>query len=292
MPELPEVQTIVDDLNKKILKRRITRVWCDSPSLIKGAGLEKFRSAMSGAIIRKIERRGKNIFIHLGAHKKDLLLVVHLKMTGHFLVGKWKLINGSWKSAAKGFHSEKVNGYIHLMFYLDDGRMLALSDVRKFARVLLGKPEEIRAHPHIKNLGPEPLDRSFTEKKFEALLKSRSGRIKQALMDQKVIAGVGNIYSDEILWRAKISPLRRADSLGHKESAAIFGGMRSVLARAVRLRGSSINNYRDTFGRKGGYGEARLVYGREGEKCFRCGAIIRRIKIGGRSASFCPKCQK
>ncbi len=301
MPELPEVQTIVGDLSKKIIGRRITGVWFDAPKLIKKPNSEKLERQIKGLKILGIKRRGKNILIYLIGNKRpttnDYLLLIHQKLTGHLLIGKWRIKKvagrkSSVVSLLKGPLREKVNNYIHLIFYLDDGRQLGLSDLRKFAKVIFGRKEEIEKMPELAEIGPEPLDKSFNLSVFQPAISDKKGRIKQVLTDQKIIAGIGNIYSDEILWRAKIHPFKPANKLTTDELKTIYKATRDILKKAVKLRGSSISDYRDTSGKPGGYNKIRLVYQREGESCRRCQAPIKRVKIGGRSAHYCPKCQK
>ncbi len=241
-----------------------------------------------------MERRGKNILIGL-THNKTLL--VHQKMTGHLLYGKWrvkKVLNHKFQvvSLINGPLQEKVNNYIHLIFYFDNNWQLALSDLRKFAKILFGRKEEIENLPDLKKLGPEPFDKSLTFQKFKSLINQEKRKIKQVLMDQEVIVGIGNIYSDEILWQVKINPFIQADKLKDNQLEAIYSAMIQILKKAVKLRGTSISDFRDTSGKVGFYGEIRKVYAREGEKCPRCGKAIQRVKIGGRSAHYCPKCQK
>jgi len=139
-------------------------------------------------------------------------------------------------------------------------------------------------------LGPEPLDKDFTFSKFKSVLKR--GRIKQVLMNQEIIAGIGNIYSDEILWHSRVNPFKEASKLSNKELKEIYGAIKDVLQEAVKLKGTSISDYRDINGKKGFFSNVRKAYRREGEKCLRCGAKIIRKKIGGRSSHFCPSCQK
>lgn len=314
MPELPEVQTTVNDLNKKIIGRKITGIWFDAPKLIKEIKPEELKNKIKGLKIEKIERRGKNILIYLtkkskvpaasaswrscGAGKsQNYILLIHQKMTGHLLVGKWKITkvkSRKWKvkSKIKDDLDEKVNSYIHMIFYLDDNRQLALSDLRKFAKVVFGKKEEVENLPEIKKLGPEPLTKDFTFDKFKALIKKQRRGIKQVLIDQNIIAGIGNIYSDEILWLAKVHPLFPANKLNEKQIKGIYSAMKKILNKALKLRGISVSDYRDTSGKAGFYGEKRFVYQKEGNPCSICGGAIKRIKIGGRSAHYCPVCQK
>jgi len=289
MPELPEVETIVRDLNKTVLGRKIEDIWSDFKRIIKKPkDFEEFKKKIKGKKIQKIWRRGKNIIFELSNNK---ILLIHQKLTGHLLLGKWKLENRKWKPLLKGVLEEPVNRFIHLMFYLDKGLMLALSDLRKFAKVELWDSEDLKESKEFKSLGPEPLEKSFTFEKFKRVL-PKKGKIKQVLMDQTVVAGIGNIYSDEILWAAKIHPFRDVSKLNEDELKRIHQAMRKILAKAIKLGGESISDFRRISGEKGYFDKERKVYRREGEKCSRCGTIIKRVKLVGRSAHFCPKCQK
>ncbi len=288
MPELPEVQTVVDDLNKKIIGRKITGVWFDTPKIIKKPKAKDFEKNIKGAKIESAARRAKNILIYLSGNR---LLLVHQKMTGHMLVGKWQKTNSGWKSLLGGRFDEKVNGYIHIVFFLDNGQMLVLSDLRKFAKVLLGPREEIEKMPALQKLGIEPLSKEFTFEKFKTIIKKEKRKIKAVLMYQEKISGICNIYSDEILWEAKVHPFRPANSLNDSELKKIYLATGKILKRALKLRGTSTSDFRDTAGVKGKFGEVLNVYRREGKPCPRCGAVIVRQKMGGRSAHFCPRCQ-
>jgi formamidopyrimidine-DNA glycosylase len=295
MPELPEVQTTVNGLNKKIIGRRIVKVWFDAPKIIKKPKPEEFKKQIKGLKISGVRRRGKNILIYLKSAKEKApskLLLIHQKMTGHLLVGKWKAEKRQIKSLVKGPLSEKVNDYIHLILYLDNGQQTALSDLRKFAKVLLGAKEKIEKLPELAGLGPEPLDKKLSADDFMQLIFSQKRKIKQVLMDQQVIAGIGNIYSDEILWQAKIHPSKPANKLTNKELKSVFLAMKKILSKAVKMRGTSTSDFRDTDGKPGSYAKTLFVYQREGEPCQRCRRPIKRIKINNRSAHFCPKCQK
>lgn len=293
MPELPEVETIVKELKRtrapKILGARFLNVWTDTPKIIKKPKtFEEFRNKIKNKKINKIWRRGKNVIFDLA---DGFSLLIHQKLTGHLLYGEWKLKNDSWQPKEKGPLADPINRFIRLMFWLDNGKMLALSDLRKFAKVELWKTEELKNSLEMKSLGPEPLDRSFVFKKFKEILVKKKGKIKQVLMDQSVIAGIGNIYSDEILWRAKIYPFKDVSKLNENELKRIYQAMKKILAKAIKLGGESISDFRRISGKKGGFDKERKVYRREGEKCPRCRAIIKRAKIGSRSAHFCPKCQ-
>jgi len=188
--------------------------------------------------------------------------------------------------------SEPVNRYIRLLFALDNGKMLALSDLRKFAKVELWKTKELKKSEEIRSLGPEPLEKDFTFKKFKEVLKGKKRKIKQVLMDQKIIAGIGNIYSDEILWQAKVNPFRKTSELSDKELKNVYQALKKILKRAIQAKGASIVDFRRISGEKGGFGPLRKVYQREGQLCSRCGTIIRKAKIGSRTTHFCSKCQQ
>lgn len=302
MPELPEVQTVVSDLNKKIIGREITGAWFDWPSqislyktlegklkIIKKPAPRELVSAIKGALIERVERRGKNILIYL---TRDLLLLIHQKMTGHLLVGKWKIFKNKALAVSPAVLKQKVNDYIHLIFYLDDGRMLGLSDLRKFAKVAFGEKKYIETLPGLIKLGPDALDTRLNFKRFQRLIGAEKRKIKQVLMDQEVLAGIGNIYSDDILWQAKVHPFQPANRLPPSDLSKIYSAMKIILKKAVRLRGTSISDFRDTAGALGKYADVRLVYRREGESCRRCRALIKRVKMNGRSAHFCPACQR
>jgi formamidopyrimidine-DNA glycosylase len=290
MPELPEVETTVRDLKKTVLGRIFVDVWSDAKKMIKKPKkFEDFKKELIGKEISDVKRRGKNILFFLSSGK---ILLIHQKLTGHLLLGIWKQEEGIWKSKIKGpLAEDPMNKFLHLIFFFRDGWQLALSDLRKFAKVEILTKEELEKE--LSALGPEPLEEGFTFEKFkEAILKRRKKKIKQVLMDQEVIAGIGNIYSDEILWKAKVHPFKKVEKLNKEELKKIYKAMREILPKAIEVGGESISDYRRPSGERGGFDPLRKVYRREGEKCFRCGAKIKRMKLGQRSAHFCPVCQK
>jgi len=292
MPELPEVQTTVNDLNRKIKGLTITGIWTDWPKYFKRSigGWETFRKIVKGKKIKKIRRIGKNIIFDL-SHDKEIL--IHQKLTGHLLVGHWQIKNNLPISTEKGLFAEKVNNYIHAIFWLNKNKMMGFSDLRKFGKILVTDKRDFDNLKDLKDIGPDPLTPKFGFNEFKSLISKKRGPIKKILMDQNVVSGIGNIYSDEILFVAKIHPLKKAEKLGDKELRAIFEAAKKILKKAIKLRGTSTSDYRDTAGKAGRYTEVRLVYQREGEKCpQRCGGTIKRLKINGRSAHFCPYCQK
>lgn len=289
------METTVRGLKEKILERFFVDVWTDFQKLIKKPKtFEQFKKEIKGKKIENIWRRGKNIIFTLSENKS---LLIHQKLTGHLLVGQWSFNKGFWGVETKGPLNEKINSYIHLLFTLDNGQMLALSDLRKFAKIELWETKELENSEEMKKLGPEPLDKSFTFERLREALKDylqlkRKGKIKQVLMDQNIIAGVGNIYSDEILWRAKIHPLKEVSKLTEKELKKIYKFLKEVLKKAIKVKGESFSDYRTPSGEKGGFDSLRKVYQREGERCSSCKNIIKRVKMAGRSAHFCPVCQK
>ncbi len=290
MPELPEVETTIQDLKKIILGRKIKDIWSDFSKIVKKPkSFQPFKKNIIGKKIKNIRRRGKNIIFELSGDKN---LLIHQKLTGHLLVGNWKLVNGCWQSQNRGPLQEKINTYIHLMFYLDKGLMLALSDLRKFAKVEAWEAQDFWQSEEIKSLGPEPLEKKFTFLKFKEILKKARGKIKQVLMDQNVIAGIGNIYSDEILFEAGVNPFKEIKRLSAQEIEKIYKAIKKILKKAIKLRGESISDFRGPKGERGFYDKYRKVYRQTNKNCSRCGGIIKRAKISGRSVHFCPKCQK
>ncbi|MEK7519582.1 MAG: DNA-formamidopyrimidine glycosylase [Patescibacteria group bacterium] len=291
MPELPEVETIVRGLNNRalnILGARFLGVWTDFKKLIKKPNnFEKFKKDLKGKKIEKVWRRGKNIIFDL---KGGISLLVHQKLTGHLLCGKWKKAKGQWRSIERGPLDDPMNRFLHLIFYLDNGKQLALSDLRKFAKIELWETDEFKESREFKSLGPEPLEKYFTFEKFKKVL-SKKGKIKQVLMDQNVIVGIGNIYADEILFEAKIHPEKDVLKILEKDLKKIYLTTKNILKKAIKARGTSTSDFRDLEGKKGLFGKSLRVYRKTGQKCPRCSATIRRIKIGGRSAHFCPACQ-
>jgi formamidopyrimidine-DNA glycosylase len=290
MPELPEVETTVRGLKKKVLGRTFIDVWTDFQKMIKKPkDFKDFKREIKGRKIEKVRRRGKNILIDISGNKT---LLIHQKLTGHLLLGRWEQKKGEWQARVPGpLAEDPMNRFLHLIFWLDNGQQLALSDLRKFAKVELWDTENFKKSKELKSLGPEPLDKSFTFEKFKTAL-PKKGKIKQVLMDQAVIAGIGNIYSDEILWAAKIHPSKDTSRLSKNELKKIYQTMQKILKKAVEVQGESISDYRLISGEKGGFDPLRKVYRKEGQKCSRCGTIIKKIKLAGRSAHFCPKCQK
>ncbi|MDD4661726.1 MAG: bifunctional DNA-formamidopyrimidine glycosylase/DNA-(apurinic or apyrimidinic site) lyase [Candidatus Pacebacteria bacterium] len=286
MPELPEVQTIVNELNEKIKGKVIKDVWVGKEKLIKNFSVDKLKEKK----ILKVSRRAKYIIIELS---DNYILLVHLKMTGHFLLGKWKIENKESVPLIEGpIKDDPYNSYVHIIFYLDSGEELGFSDLRQFGKMELYKKDEILNLKEIKELGPEPFSEEFTLDYFQKIVKGKKTDIKKLLMDQEKIAGIGNIYGSEILFLAKVNPQRKTETLSDKEIENIFNAIKIILKRGLELKGTSMSDYRRLEGGKGNYQSEVLVYGRKGLKCRDCNELIKYVKIGARGTFYCPNCQK
>ena len=292
MPELPEVQTIIGDLNRKIKGDTIVDFWTGWKKSIR-TPLAKFSKEIRGRKILSASRIGKNIFLNLSGGKT---IYIHLKMTGHLLVKFLPKADQpraeKAKSFGKNYFDEKVNQYVHHIFYLKSGRTLEFSDLRKFGKIILADTEEIGKIKEIKSLGPDAMSPGFTLKKMDEILGRKTTKIKLLLLDQSKIAGIGNIYANEILYEAEILPSRPASGIKKEERKKLYNSIKKVLEKAIKLRGTSDSDYRDTAGAPGKFQEVLKVYRRASKKCPRCGTIVQREKMGQRGTFFCPKCQK
>ena len=282
MPELPEVQTTVDGLNRTVRGRKMVGVSTSyNSSFYKGKEeiknpefFKKFKKKIIGQKILKAQRRAKNVLIHLSNRET---ILVHMKMTGHFV------------------YDRPETRFIRLDFKLDNGKHLVLSDMRKFAKVTLVKTSELEKSLHLKHLGPEPLGNNFQFTIFNSQIQKKPrGKIKQVLIDQSVISGIGNIYSDEILWRAGIHPLSRPDQIPKKNLQAMFKAIKEILKKGIDFGGDSMSDYRNIKGEKGRFQNHHHVYRQTGRACVKrgCEGVIKRIVVGARSAHFCPAHQK
>jgi formamidopyrimidine-DNA glycosylase len=282
MPELPEVETVVRGLQKSVLGRRILSVWIGKSDFIDNP--EEF-TRLSGQTIAAVERFGKFMLLRLasgdaaaevvledGAANQEASLLVHLGMTGQIA------------SIAAEIPLEK---HTHVSFALDDGRELRYTDARRFGRMAYLTAELLAKE--VEGAGADPLEVSAAE--FSQRVCSRNTRIKALLLDQSVLRGVGNIYADESLWRAKIHPARMGSKLSEKETQTLRRVLQEILNRAIVMRGSSISDFLDANGEPGEYQRHHRAYGREGKPCYRCRTPIRRVIVAGRSSHFCPNCQ-
>ncbi len=282
MPELPEVQTTVNGLNKTVKGRVIRAIsttynspfYKNKEEIKNPVFFKTFQKKVVGQKILKAERRAKNILVHLS---KGDTIIVHMKMTGHFVYD----------------HSDYP--HVRLDFLLDNNKHLVLSDMRKFAKVALVETKTLHESIHLKSLGPEPLEKSFDYKAFKTqLTKKLRGRVKQVLMDPYVIAGIGNIYSDEILWRAGTHPLSLVSKIPEKNLKLAFTAMKTLLKKGIDLGGDSMSDYRNITGERGKFQEHHRAYQKNKTRCSKpgCKGTISRIVVGSRSAHFCPVHQK
>jgi len=279
MPELPEVETIRRDLSRLIVGKKILDIETDSPKQVKPS-LAVVEKAVVGAVIKKIERRAKLLQIFLSNNQ---ILAIHLKLTGRLLVRKKGAPKDDWQHIVirlKDQGSSSKKSELELRF----------CDLRKFGWVKLVENQR-ELEKLLSEFGPEPLA-DLNLATFNKILGSTGRPIKIVLMEQKKIAGVGNIYANDALFLAKIDPRRPAKKINEKEAERLFKAIETVLQAGIKYRGASDQYYLDALGRKGSYQDHFLVYGRDGKKCFDCQGEIKRLKIGGRGTFFCPKCQK
>jgi formamidopyrimidine-DNA glycosylase len=270
MPELPEVETVASSLRQPLVGRTFDEVSVDWPRSVARPALDEFGAAIAGRKVVSVGRRGKYVVLELDRG----YLLVHLKMSGRLWV-----VPGD----------EPRDKHTHVVFCLDDGHELRFHDTRKFGRVyLVDDPRIVTAQ-----LGPEPLADEFSLDDLRRLLAHRKGRLKSLLLNQQFLAGLGNIYADEVLFAAWLHPMRRADSLTSGEQARLYEAIRTVLRQAIAAQGTTLNDggYTDARGQAGGYQEQIAVYGRKGQPCLRCHTPIERIVVGARSTYFCPHCQ-
>lgn len=329
MPELPEVHTTATMLNKLLKDLQIVSAWTNydssshkgkdnikNPKFFRG-----FARKISGAKFTKIYRRGKNVLMGLD---NGQTILIHMKMTGHLLYGKYsrkskiktqksklqfknqnggKLLgNGKkkkrkeeWVTTKKGPLGDAKNQFIHFVISLSNGKRLVLSDMRKFAKVTVIPNEKIETSEHLGSIGPEPLEPNFTFAKFrERLMTKPRGKIKQVLMNPEIIAGIGNIYSDEMLFLAGIHPLSIVGKLPEKVFGKLFRAMKTVLVKGIDLGGDSTSDYRNPLGVHGAFHHHHQAYQNTGKPCAKpdCKGTIKRIVIGSRSAHYCDTHQK
>lgn len=275
MPELPEAETIVRVLREGATGRTIRRVRILHPDVLAGSAAA-FRRGLRGRRIRHVGRRGKNVVLHLDSGR---VLAVNLGMTGRLLLSE----RGARLNLARRLPHAAV------VFDLEPGAILVYDDIRRFGRLSLLDAAGWAAHSA--RLGPEPLDPSFTPAALAAGLAGSRAPVRSLLLDQGRLAGVGNIYANEALFRARIHPARAGSSLESGEIRRLHRAIRSVLRAAIEGRGTTIRDYRDPGGGPGGFAPRLAVYGRDGVPCPRCGAPITRTVLRGRSAFFCPVCQ-
>lgn len=272
MPELPEVETIRRDLLPLVCGRTILEAWVspDAPRLVHAPSGDEFCRALAGRRVEDLRRRGKLLLFVLDG---GYTWAVHLRMTGQLL------------------HRLGPCGgerYVRAAFRLDNGSWLCFVDVRKFGAMWLVKDID----PIAGGLGPEPLDQGFAPRALHQILQRRSAPVKAVLLDQRAIAGIGNIYADEALFAARVNPKQPANSISLPQARRLHAAIRQVLTEALADRGSSFRDYVDAAGREGAHQFRVSVFRRTGQPCYRCGSPVQRVKVAGRSTHFCPNCQR
>ncbi len=274
MPELPEVETIRARLAPRLEGRRLDHVEIADPRLTRPEPPEAVAAALEGERVARVARRGKYLVFEFESGRH---LLVHLRMTGNV------------EHPARG--GLAADPYRRAVVRLDDGSDVAYRDVRRFGTWDLLEPGELDDYFAARRLGGEPLERGFTTRSLTRALAGRRAPIKAALLDQRAAAGIGNIYADEALWRARINPLRPAGSLDPDEISRLRKAIRAALETGIARQGATLRDYRDPEGRRGRMQDEFRVYGRAGQPCKRCGTAIEKIRAGGRGTWFCPHCQ-
>lgn len=310
MPELPEVTTTVNGLQKVLPGLIFVDMWTDLAKkdqkikqfkeTIKDYNFyKKFRKKIIGQKVLNVERRAKNILINISGGNT---ILIHLKMTGHLLFGEYtkkvikneKLVINNWKPKDTGPLNDPYNRFIHVVFTFSNGKHLAFCDSRKFGKITIVPSHELVTTVHLKNIGPEPLENSFTFKEFKnRLFLKPDWKIKTVLMDQSIMAGIGNIYSDEMLWSSSIHPESNPGKIPEKYLSKLYKEMKDVLLKGINLGGDSMSDYRNIDGLRGDFQNHHHVYQKKNTKCMKksCKGVIIRKVINGRSAHFCNKHQ-
>jgi formamidopyrimidine-DNA glycosylase len=274
VPELPEVETVRTQLAPGLAGRTFRSVRIFDERLTRPVDPRVVEAQLEGERVDAVERRGKNLIVRFDS---GLVLLVHLRMTGSFLIA----------------HGDELPADAHRrgVVRLDDGSDVAYRDVRRFGTWLVLEQDEAEEYL-AQRLGEEPLSPRFTTRELTRRLAGRRAPVKAALLDQRAVAGIGNIYADEGLWYAHVHPFRPAGELAAHEIAAVRRGVRRALRVGIRRQGATLSDYRAPNGARGTMQDEFKVYGREGEPCLRCGTLIVKTRVAGRGTAFCPGCQR
>lgn len=293
MPELPEVETVRRDLKARVLDKKIKEVLILNSKTLKSPAKESLK-ILTGNSFSDILRRGKLLIFQL--NKGGHYLLIHLKMTGQliYLSQKEKMAGGhslSSHSFEKSVGGELPNKHTRAQITFNDKSSLFFNDLRKFGYIKLVNKKELEK-VIADNYGPEPLDNNFVQVDFATQLKKKKRNIKAVLLDQKLVAGLGNIYVDEVLFAAGVRPGRLATSLNNQELKKIHQSIIKILSQAIKYRGTTFSNFVDSEGKKGNFSTRLKVYGRGKLPCYHCSSAIIKTKIAGRGTHYCPNCQK
>ncbi|AQW21944.1 DNA-formamidopyrimidine glycosylase [Lentilactobacillus curieae] len=273
MPELPEVETVRRGLNELVGGSEIKTIEVLYPKMLNNLTADQFIATLSGRTIEKVDRRGKYLLIRLSG---DLTIVSHLRMEGNYDV------------VPEGTTPHK---HTHIIFHLTDGRELRYNDTRKFGRMAVVNTGDEYTVSGLKTIGPEPTEKTLKLEYMEQIFAKSKKAVKPFLLDQSKIAGLGNIYADEVLWMSKIHPERPANSLTIAELKELRSNIILELQKAIAGHGTTVHSYSNAYGEAGSFQNQLNVYGREGEPCLRCGTPIVKIKLAQRGTHFCPNCQ-
>lgn len=273
MPELPEVETVKENLKKRLINTKINDVKVLYNNIIAYPDTNTFEKTLKNKKIKDITRRGKFIIFDL----EDYYLLSHLRMEGKYFIKN---------------KNDQINKHEHVIFNLDNNQELRYMDTRKFGKMFLIQKENIDTIGPLKELGLEPFDKKLTPNYLKEKIKNKIIPIKTALLDQSIIAGIGNIYADEILFLAHVNPLKKSNTLKEKELNNIIKSTKEVLNKAIAKGGTTIHTYTSVDGIKGTYQDSLFVHNKEKELCKVCQTQIKKIKVGGRGTYYCPHCQK
>ncbi|MBQ7501871.1 bifunctional DNA-formamidopyrimidine glycosylase/DNA-(apurinic or apyrimidinic site) lyase [bacterium] len=293
MPELPEVETIRRGLLKYLPGRKIAGIEIKCPKLLINCSAADLERSLSGQSYADLDRLGKILIIKCERHS----LLVRLGMTGQLTFrdpelpdhNEFKIhpVTGLQRNESQ-YSPDK---HTHIIIAHEDGTSLCYRDIRKFGRWYLYANGDLDASPELKSLGPDPFRCDYTLENLREALRRTSRAVKTALLDQSIICGLGNIYADEVLFAAKIQPLRPADSLSDEELERIYSAVKPILQSSIDNRGTTFSDYRDADGNKGENVSSLKVYGRGGKNCLHCGETLNKASVGGRTSTWCPKCQ-
>ncbi|MGM9997850.1 MAG: DNA-formamidopyrimidine glycosylase [Candidatus Bruticola sp.] len=293
MPELPEVETIRRGLEDKLPGLKIEKIVVNLPKLLKNINAEELEKALQGQTFAAVRRLGKILILDIGTYS----VLVRLGMTGQLTFRNSQLPDNNEFSVHPVTGLQRAQGqfapdkHTHIVVYLNEGCSLCYRDIRQFGKWYLYKTEELDSSAELNSLGPDPFSPDFTEENLAKGLKKTSRAIKTALLDQSIVAGLGNIYADEVLFASRVNPEKPAKELNPSEISAVFSAIKPILQQSIDNRGTTFSDYRDAEGNKGSNAEQLKVYGRGGQPCTVCGEKLIKKTIGGRSSVCCPHCQ-
>ncbi|WP_251548009.1 bifunctional DNA-formamidopyrimidine glycosylase/DNA-(apurinic or apyrimidinic site) lyase [Limosilactobacillus caecicola] len=273
MPEMPEVETVRRGLNQIAAGHKIIGIDVNYGKTIEN-DVEEFREALVGQTIEQVDRRGKYLLFRF---TNDLTMISHLRMEGSYYAQKT---------------GTPVDKHTHVIFHFADGTDLCYRDTRKFGRMRLVKTGTEMDYGGLKTIGPEPTERDFTLDYFEKILHKSRGKIKPFLLNQSHVAGLGNIYCDEVLWMSKINPEQPANTLTHEQAQVLRQNIIDEIAIATKHKGTTVHTYKNAFGDAGGFQDYLKAYDHGGDKCPRCGTKMIKIKVAQRGTTYCPHCQE